>query len=242
MKNEKAMSERIKRVLCNLKTLVIIVAALVDIIAVIRFLLPIGIVKVMIEYTSWPMLIVIGIVMFREHLSKILAQVPKFIDRSYYRHGGEEFPPASHDARNIGGKNGGCEESTKTADNDLKVAPMAKDGSLSLCEPRWIERLQKEYGVQVFVNRSIGVSNYYFDAVMEYQGLLYGIDICGVLGHCNLELIFNNVQMAYDGFIPEYKKRFIFMICVTSGSGNECSALRDIVKRYDFPTVVKYGS
>ena len=236
------MWKRIKQFLCDLKTPVIIVAALADIIAVMRFLLPISIVKVLIKYASWPMLIVIGIVMFRKQVSKILDQMPKFIDRSYYRHGGEEFPPASHDARNIGGKNGGCEEGTKTSDDNLKVAQMAKDGSLSLCEPRWIERLQKEYGVQVFVNRSIGVSNYYFDAVMEYQGRLYGIDICGALGHCNLELIFNNVQMAYDGFIPEYKKRFVFMICVTSGSGNECSALRDIAKRYDFPTVVKYGT
>ena len=234
------MFEKLKEILGVLKTLALVVAAVLVIIVALRFLLPVGIVKVLVKYSSWPILVGICIVMLREHLARILAQIPEFINRSYYRIGAE-FTPAGDNAKNIGGKSGGCEKGTSAQqDIDLKVATMAKDGRLSLCEPRWVERLQKEYGVQILVNRSIGVSNYYFDAVMEYRGHLYGIDICGALGHCNLELIFNNVQMAYDGFIPEHKKRFIFMICVTIRNDDECSSLRDIVKRYDFPTVIKY--
>jgi len=233
------MLKKLKEISEVLKAPALVVTGVLVIIVALRFLLPVGIVKVLIKYSSWPTLIGISIVMLRDHLSRILAQIPEFINRSYYRMGGE-FTPAGDNAKNIGGKNGGCEKSSIVQDGDLKVAPMAKDGSLSLCEPRWVERLQKEYGVQILVNRSIGVSNYYFDAVMEYRGHLYGIDICGDLGHCNLELIFNNVQMAYDGFVPEHKKRFIFMICVTSGNDDECSSLRDIAKRYDFPTVIKY--
>ena len=234
------MLKKLKEISEVLKTPALVVAGVLVIIVALRFLLPVGIVKVLVKYSSWPILVGICIVMLREHLSRILAQIPGFINRSCYRIGAE-FPPVSDSAKRIGGKNDGCEKGMSAQqDIDSNFAPMAKDGSLSLCEPRWVERLQKEYGVQILVNRSIGVSNYYFDAVMEYRGHLYGIDICGDLGHCNLELIFNNVQMAYDGFIPEYKKRFIFMICVTSGSDDECSALRDIAKRYDFPTVIKY--
>ena len=234
------MLEKLKEISGGLKTPALVVATVLAIIVALRFLLPVGIVKVLIKYSSWPMLVGICIVMLRDHLSRILAQMPEFINRSYYRMGGE-FTPAGDNAKNIGGKDGGCEKGTSAQqDIDPKIAPMAKDGSLSLCEPRWVERLEREYGVQILVNRSIGVSNYYFDAVMEYRGYLYGIDICGDLGHCNLELIFNNVQMAYDGFVPEHKKHFIFMICVTNGSDDECTSLRDIAKRFDFPTVIKY--
>lgn len=235
------MLERVKQFLHNLKTPAIIVAAGVDIIVVLKFLLSDKTVQVLVEHASWPALIGVFILLFREHLSHILVELPEFIRRSYYRHGGEVFREAQEGAKRVGDISDDCvnKETRHNGAEDLKGVPLSKDGSFSLCEPQWLERLQKEYGVPVLVNRSIGVSNYYFDAVMEYQRHLYGIDICGTLSHCNLGLIFSNVQKAYDGFIPEYRMRFVFMICVMSGNDEDYSALRDIAKKYDFPTVIK---
>ena len=235
------MSERVKRFLHDLAIPAIIVAAVVDIIVVLKFLLSDKTIQVLIEYASWPVLLGVFILLFREYLSHMLVELPEFIRRSYYRHGGEVFREAQEGAKRVGDMSDDCvnKETRHSGADDLKTVTLPKDGSFSLCEPRWVERLQKEYGVPVLVNRSIGVSNYYFDAVMEYQGHLYGIDICGSLCHCNLGLIFSNVQKAYDGFTPEYRKRFIFMICITSGGDDDYSALRDIAKKYDFSTVIK---
>ena len=196
------------------------------------------------KHVTWPMLIGIVVWHYRSHLHRILNELPEFIRRSYYRHGGEYFRPAQKGAISIGDDKKAEEGVRKTVniENGDKLcktisAPMHD----SWCEHQILEWLKSEYGVPIFERQSIGVSNYYFDAVMEHNERLYGIEIQGFTNHSNWDRVFDNVQKAYDGFIPEHKKRFVFMMCIARGrTDDEILALRDKAKRYDFPTVIKY--
>ena len=83
------MLKKLKEISDVLKTPTLVVAGVLVIIVALRFLLPVGIVKVLVKYSSWPILVGICIVMLREHLSRIFAQIPGFINRSCYRIGTE---------------------------------------------------------------------------------------------------------------------------------------------------------
>lgn len=205
----------------------------------------VDIAKALIEHAAWPLLIGIVVLVYHSALSRILDELSGLINRSYYRFGSEDHIPAQKDAKSIGGdEKEDCDrvgtEMFENGDVTCKSKPNQEHSSYS--EHQFLERLKTEYGVPVFERQTIGVSNYYFDAVMEYKGRLYGIEIRGVPGHSNWERIFDNVQRAYDGFIPEHKKRFVFMLCVGCGNDKEedGGVLRNMVRRHDFTTVIKY--
>ena len=198
-----------------------------------------------IKHLAWPGLIALIVLVYYRQLARILDALPEFIRRSYYRLGEGDIVPKQVGAQNVDGEKDGkaCDVADNSKNGKLECDnTMSKNGGASFCEHQILERLKREYVVPVFEHRSIGVSNYYFDAVMEYQGRLYGVEIRGVRGNVNWTHIFENVQKVYDGFLPEYKKRFVFMVCVggMNGSAEDGSALRTLAKRYSFPTVIKY--
>ena len=210
-------------------------------VAALSYLLPVDIVKAVIEHASWPIFAGICIVIFRDNVMKVLTELPGLVSRSSLGNGSGPFLPKQEGMKRVGGYNElGDKSFTNHENGDIQKGQQVRSGAASFCERQWIERLQKEYGVPVLERRSIGVSTYYFDAVMEYGKCLYGIEICNTIGHCNWERVFDNVQKAYDGLVPELKKRFIFMVCVVSAEDDECAALRAITKKHDFTTVIKH--
>lgn len=210
-------------------------------VAVLSYLFPADIGKAVIEHASWPILTGICIVIFRDDVMKVLTELPGLVRRSSLGNGSVAFLPKQDGMKRIGGEEElGDKSFTNHENGDIQKGQQVRSGAVSFCERQWIERLQKEYGVPVLERRSIGISTYYFDAVMEYGKCLYGIEICNTIGHCNWERVFDNVQKAYDGLVPELKKRFIFMVCVVSAEDDECAALRAITKKHDFTTVIKH--
>ena len=210
-------------------------------VAVLSYLFPADIGKAVIEHASWPIFTGICIVVFRDDVMKVLTELPGLVRRSCLGNGSVAFLPKQDGMKRIGGdEEVGGQVLMNYENGDIQTGQQVRPAAASFCEQQWIERLQKEYGVPVLERRTIGVSTYYFDAVMEYGKCLYGIEICNAIGHRNWQRVFDNVQKAYDGFIPELKKRFIFMVCVVSAEDDECAALRAITKKHDFTTVIKH--
>ena len=211
------------------------------IVAVLSYLFPADIGKAVIEHASWPIFTGICIVIFRDDVMKVLTELPGLVRRSSLGNGNVAFLPKQNGMKRIGGEDELVGQAPMEYENgDIQTEQEVRSATASFCERQWIERLQKEYGVPVLEHRSIGISTYYFDAVMEYGKCLYGIEICSAIGHRNWERVFDDVQKAYDGFIPELKKHFIFMVCVASAEDDECAALRAITKKHDFTTVIKH--
>lgn len=234
------MSECQKRI-NNIVAFAVIFLMILAFVAVLSYLLPLDIGKAVIEHASWPIFAGICIVIFRDDVMKVLTELPGLVRRSSLGNGSVVFLPKQEGMKRVGGDN---ELEDKAFANhekeDVQKGPQVRSAAASFCERQWIERLQKEYGVPVLERRSIGVSTYYFDAVMEYGKCLYGIEICNTTRHRNWERVFDNVQKAYDGLIPELKKRFVFMVCVASAEDDECAALRAITDKHDFTTVIKH--
>lgn len=232
----------IKKWLCNCGKSLSLVGLLVTVLFVgFRFLFPPDIAKTLIEYAAWPLLIGVLVLLYHTDFGQFMKEVVEFIKRSYYRHGEEDHLPAQKNAKRIGGEVQ-LEESpnAKTAGTEISRERTPKHSYASFCEHQLLERIQMEYGVPIYEHQSIGVSTYYFDAVMEYRGMLYGIEVRMNSEHCNWDRIFADVQKAYDGFMSGHKKRFVFMICLGSGNENDVKPLRSIAKKYDFQTVIKY--
>lgn len=206
----------------------------------------VDIVNTLIKYATWPILVAVVVRCYRSPLRKLLDELPKFMGRSYYRHGGEDIRPAQKETKSIGwdDESKECLHGSENVENGDKLhGPATASTHSGFCEHQILERVKSEYGVPIFERHSIGVSNYYFDAVMKHDGWLYGVEVKGDLLHLNLERLFENVQKAYDGFTPDVKDRFVFMICLWNGSdgaADQCAALRDIVRRQRYPTVIKY--
>lgn len=195
-------------------------------------------IELILEHGLWPIVTITCIIMFRHELSRILNELSGFVGRSKYDNSANAFMTAQVGMQNLRGEYelGDAE----MHDEGAKFHKIGKNSKpSSFCEHQILVKLQKEYGVPILERRSIGVSNYYFDAVMEYLGRLYGIEICSGLGLRKWEIVFDNVQKAYDGFIPEHKNRFVFMICIANLTDDEHSRLRNIAKKHDFPTVIK---
>lgn len=231
------MSERQK----SIAAFVLVCLVILVFLSVLSYLFPSDIGKAVIEHASWPIFTGICIAIFRDSVIKVLTELPGLVSRSSLGNGSVVFLPQQEGMKRIGGEDDASSDEFKNCeDGDTLSGSQIKSTAASFCEHQWIERLQKEYGVPVFERRSIGVSTYYFDAVMEFNKCLYGIEICNVTGHRNWERVFDNVQKAYDGFIPELKKRFVFMVCVVSAKADECAALRDITNKHDFTTVIKH--
>jgi len=231
------MSERQK----SIAAFVLVCLVILVFLSVLSYLFPSDIGKAVIEHASWPIFAGICIVIFRDNVMKVLTELPGLVSRSSLGNGSGPFLPKQEGMKRVGGDNEfGDKSFTNHENGDIQKGQQVRSGAASFCERQWIERLQKEYGVPVLERRSIGISTYYFDAVMEYGKCLYGIEICNTIGYRNWERVFDNVQKAYDGLIPELKKRFVFMVCVVSAKADECAALRDITKKHDFTTVIKH--
>ena len=231
------MSERQK----SIAAFVLVCLVILVFLSVLSYLFPSDIGKAVIEHASWPIFTGICIAIFRDSVIKVLTELPGLVSRSSLGNGSVVFLPQQEGMKRIGDEDDDSSDEFKNCENgDTLSGPQIIPNAASFCEHQWIERLQKEYGVPVFERRSIGVSTYYFDAVMEYGKCLYGIEICNVTGHRNWERVFDDVQKAYDGFVPELKRRFVFMVCVVSAKADECAALRDITNKHDFTTVIKH--
>lgn len=225
----------------SIAAFVLVCLVILVFLSVLSYLFPSDIGKAVIEHASWPIFAGICIAIFRDSVIKVLTELPGLVSRSSLGNGSVVFLPQQEGMKRIGGEDDASSDEFKNCeDGDTLSGSQIKSTAASFCEHQWIERLQKEYGVPVFERRSIGVSTYYFDAVMEFNKCLYGIEICNATGHRNWERVFDDVHKAYDGFIPELKKQFVFMVCVASAEDDECAALRAITKKHDFTTLIKY--
>lgn len=190
------------------------------------------------SHASWQIVFLCVIILFRTPITRVLEELPSFLRRSYYRQGNDIRSPL-FDAIPIGGDNEG--ESDGEVENGDKLKLPEKDTDSSAVE-RWVlEMLRNEYGVEIRENMSIGVSHYYFDGVMEFGGRIYGIEIQGLADFAPWEVIFTNVQKAFDGFTDEQKRRFTLLVCVGGKIASESKRiLRSMGNHQKYTVIFKF--
>ena len=187
------------------------------------------------QNNPWQVVVVGVIVLFRTPLIRILEEFPGLLRRSYVRYGSDVRDPLP-DAVSVKGffPNDALEDGDK-------FKSFASGEGTSFQEHRAFQMLREEYGVEIRERMSIGLSHYYFDGVMEYRGMLYGIEVKGVVSNTRFELLFRNVQKAYDGFTEDQKRRFVLLVCMVGGASSQDKApLRDLVDQQKYPVILKF--
>ena len=180
---------------------------------------------------AWPSLLLLVVLLFRNPLLRILDEIPTFIRRSFYRHGGPSQVLEPDD------------ESKKLSDdNELKDSSRPQ-----LSTGVWNERrladevgreLVKEYGGRYFLDKCIGSRRYIFDVVVETPTMLYGVEIKrSPRATSDWRRVFDRVKQIYEDWPDAVRRRFTFIPIVC-----DASVKKEVVrkaKEYEFKTVVK---
>ena len=187
------------------------------------------------QNNPWQVVVIGVIVLFRTPLIRILGEFPGLLRRSYVRYGSDVRNPLP-DAVSVKG----IFPDDALEDGD-KFKPSASAEGTNSQEHIAFEMLREEYGVDIRECMSIGLSHYYFDGVMEYRGMLYGIEVKGAAAHIRWEMLFRNVQKAYAGFTENQKRRFVLLICLVGGaSPDDIASLRDMIEQQKYPVILKF--
>lgn len=180
-----------------------------------------------ISATAWPVLILAIVFLFRKQLLLSLSQIPGLIKRSRY------------DNRNVtqnitkitsGAGKGGLSDEIVHGENQ---APLTNDKSKDASpmnlglefENAVLKALEEEFWpYRLKRNACINESSFRFDAAVERNGWMYGIELkCARSVETFRRLIYQAINRL-DGIYAEFpactKERFIFLLCINLGDSD----------------------
>lgn len=182
---------------------------------------------------AWPVAMLLGLLLFRNPILRILNELPGFIRRSYVRYEGKGMMDPDADSKKLNDGISGNVENAKKSKPISAAEIHKKVKAVAL-------RLEKKFGGVAHFDQCIGSRDYIFDVVIETKEKIIGVEIkMGVPNDNVWRLVFERVKYMYDKYDQALKSRFVFVAAIIGQiSDAERLKLMDIGQNYDFKAQV----
>jgi len=182
---------------------------------------------------AWPVAMLLGLLLFRNPILRILNELPGFIRRSYVRYEGKGMMEPNAESKKLNEGISGNVKNAKNPNPRNMTEIHRKVNAVASC-------LGKKFGGVAHSDQCIGSRDYIFDVVIEAKNRIIGVEIkMGVPNDNVWRLVFERVKHMYDKYDQALKSRFVFVAAIIGPiSDAERLKLMTMAQNYDFKAQV----